>query len=140
MRALHAAWGIPEAVTRETCQEPNAFCYNHTQMHGGRIGIARSTLFWLRNYTREPYFRLGRLEFWLKPFGEEIRAFRRRDNGEVIALAPEGERFDAQGLHAGGKRSGSRRGLGIYIRGNIWVGGGQSNLCPQAGRQTPFCA
>jgi hypothetical protein len=98
MRALHAAWGIPEAVTRETCQEPNAFCYNHTQMHGGRIGIARSTLFWLRNYTREPYFRLGRLEFWLKPFGEEIRAFRRRDNGEVIALAPEGERFDAQGF------------------------------------------
>lgn len=98
MRALHTAWGIPEAVTRETCQEPNAFCYNHTQMHGGRIGIARSTLFWLRHYTREPYFRLGRLEFWLKPFGENIRVFRRRSSDEVAALAPEGERFDAQGF------------------------------------------
>ncbi len=98
MRALHTAWGIPEAVTRETCQEPNAFCYNHTQMFAGRLGIARSTLFWLRHYTREPYFRLGRLEFWLKRFGEDLRVFRRKESGEVVALAAGGERFNEEGF------------------------------------------
>ncbi len=97
LRAAHAQPGIPEEITRATLLEPRAFSLNYAQMHPGRWGLPRSQLFWLRYYLYEPFFRLGRFEYWLKPFRGGVHAYRSRQTGQVLALAPAGARLDAQG-------------------------------------------
>jgi hypothetical protein len=98
--------GIPADVTRETCLEPYAFSLNYAEMSGGRLGIPMGQLFWLRHYTREKYFRLGRYEFWLKPFDWEIRIYRSNRSGQVLALAPHDVHYDARGLRPGDQKPG----------------------------------
>lgn len=97
LRAYHSRLGIPEEITRETLLEPRAFSLNYAQMHPGRLGIPRSQLFWLRFYLYEKFFRLGRFEYWLKPFRGGAHAYRSRRTGQVLALAPAGARIDANG-------------------------------------------
>jgi hypothetical protein len=97
--AHHQRMGIPADVTRDTCLEPYAFSLNYAEMSGGRLGIPMGQLFWLRYYTREKYFRLGRYEFWLKRFDWKIPIFRSSRSGQVLALAPHDVGFDAQGFY-----------------------------------------
>lgn len=97
IRAWHRSMGIPESVTRDTCRQVWDFCENHRRGHAGRMGIYLNQLSWLRHYVYEPYFRLGRMEYWLKPFGGGVRVFRNRGNGDILALAEVGSRFDDAG-------------------------------------------
>jgi hypothetical protein len=97
VRAFHRQMSIPEEVTRETCLEAFAYSLNYAEMSGGRLGIPLGQLFWLRHYTREKYFRLGRYEFWLKRLEWDIRVYRSKLSRQVLALAPAGLRFDAGG-------------------------------------------
>ncbi|OGV64989.1 MAG: hypothetical protein A3K18_32880 [Lentisphaerae bacterium RIFOXYA12_64_32] len=97
LRAHHGRLGIPEDVTRETCQQPRCFCGNYDRQHPGALGIPLNQLGWLRHYTREVYLRLGRFEYWLRPFAGAVQVFRHCDTGEVIALAENGARFDRDG-------------------------------------------
>ena len=106
VRAHHQRMGIPADVTRETCLEPYAFSLNYAEMSGGRLGIPMGQLFWLRYYTREKYFRLGRYEFWLKPFDWEVRIYRSSRSGQVLALAPHDVHYDARGLPPGVQKPG----------------------------------
>ncbi len=97
VEAYHRALGVPAGVTRETCRQPYCFSLNYRAAHGGRLGLPRLQLGWLRHYTREPYFRLGRLEFWLRPYPGGVHVYRHRRLGRTLALAEHGARFDAAG-------------------------------------------
>lgn len=97
VRRLHASWGIPDEVTRETCRQNQSYSLNYAAATEGGLGIPIGQLFWLRHYTREPYFRLGRYEFWLKRLDWDIRVYRHKTRGCVLALAPDDMRYDAQG-------------------------------------------
>ncbi|MFA6108189.1 MAG: acyltransferase domain-containing protein [Candidatus Latescibacterota bacterium] len=93
----HRALGIPLGVTRETCQQARCFSLNYRAASNGRLGLPRQQLYWLRHYTREPYFRLGRLEYWLRPYPGGVHVYRHRHRGQTLALAERGARFDAEG-------------------------------------------
>ncbi|MBN2502283.1 MAG: DUF5596 domain-containing protein [Anaerolineales bacterium] len=98
VRAFHQAMHIPEAITQATLQQPRCFADNYAKMHSGKLGIPRSQLGWLRHYTREKYFRLGRFEYWLKPHYEHgVHVYRHTTNGRVLAFAPSGARLDDDG-------------------------------------------
>lgn len=98
MRQRHRQWGFPEAVTRETVQQVRHYCEDtYRRGHQERLGIYLSQLGWLRHYTRERYVRLGRLEYWLGANPHRIEAFRHRQTGQVVALAPQGTRFAQDG-------------------------------------------
>lgn len=99
VRRHHRALGIPEEVTRNTCQqvrvESVAF---YKGSYNGKFGVDYPQLEWLSHYTRELYFRLGRLEFWLEPNKVcPARVFRNRVSGAVVALSPEGAEYAADG-------------------------------------------
>jgi hypothetical protein len=98
VREFHKKMEIPDKITRETCLEPYSYSLNYKEMTGGELGLIWSQLFWLRHYTREKYFRLGRFEFWLKPLGMDFRVYRNRNTGEVAALAQDEACYDATGL------------------------------------------
>jgi hypothetical protein len=97
VRAVHRRRGIPEDVTRDSCRQARSFSENHERGRGGKPGIHVFQLAWLRHYVHDPYYRLGRLEFWLKPFVGGIRVYRHRRDGHVLALAEDGRKFDREG-------------------------------------------
>lgn len=98
MREKHAQWGIPEDITRDTAQQIKRYCDDtYRRGHDGTPGIYLSQLGWLRHYTREKYVRLGRLEYWLGPNPYQLKAYRHKTSGQVVALAPDRTRFADDG-------------------------------------------
>jgi hypothetical protein len=97
-RETHARLGVPEDVTRG-CFSHYRECMGYSAMHGRNpCGVRPRTLYWLRNHIKGDLFRLGRLEYMLKPFTGKLQAWRHRQSGKVVALALAGERFDTEGL------------------------------------------
>lgn len=98
LKAHHERMGVPDAVTRQTAFQVASYCGNHERGHDGKIGVYPNQLCWLHHYVHKEYFRLGRMEYWLKPFRGGVRAYRHRRKGHVVALASGGVVFDAQGF------------------------------------------
>jgi hypothetical protein len=101
MRAYHRSIGVPEEVTRETSRQVRSMSLNYARASGGRLGLFKSAIGWLKNYLRPNlYFRFGRLEYWARPHTARVLVFRHRKSRTVVALAEEGTAFDAQGYVA----------------------------------------
>jgi len=66
-------------------------------MTGGGIGIVLSQIYWTRHYPACRLFRLGRMEYMIRPFRGGVLAFRNRGTGEVVALSPHGVRYTGEG-------------------------------------------
>ena len=96
IRSWHRKLGIPENITRDTTAQVHWRVHVHQSIHG-RPGFETSQLGWIRHYTRERYFRIGRLEYWLAPYKGAEEVFRNRETGEVVAFAGEGTRFSVDG-------------------------------------------
>ena len=91
------ARGVPAEVVSETLRQISCYDYNFRRAHG-RAGIFRSQLAWLHCYVPpRKYFRLGRLEFQLKPNGQTATVFRNRRDGSLAVAAPPGLAFTADG-------------------------------------------
>ena len=97
VKHYHRTLGVTDdAITRNTCREVGSFVDNHRRATG-RIGLF-SQIYWLQNYSRHPYFRIGRLEFWKKINDPGPEVFRRRGTLETLALAPDGIAFTPDGF------------------------------------------
>ena len=96
-REFHRSLGLPQDVAQETCQQVRCYCEAYVMGTNGRLGMHIRPLPWLRHYTREPYFRLGRLEYWFKPNPASPVVYRHRRTRDVVALAEDGIRFTADG-------------------------------------------
>lgn len=96
LREHHRSLGVPIEVTRATASQVACFCENHADT--GTLGIYLDQLAWLRHYVRENYFRLGRMEYWLKPCRNALCAYRHKASGQIVALAKHGVVFDADGF------------------------------------------
>jgi hypothetical protein len=97
LRALHRSMGVPDAVTRETSTQVAGMAENYRRMTGGRLGVTRNTIGWMRHHTAGRLFRIGRFEYMIQPFRAAIEVYRNRDSGAVIALAPDAVRFNGEG-------------------------------------------
>ena len=100
MRAVHEQLGIPEQVTRDSCYHYTESTRIYSEHHDGQLGILPRPLYWLRNHIKGDLYRLGRHEYMVKPFRGKLKAYRHRETRRVIALAADGERFDAEGFVA----------------------------------------
>lgn len=99
MLAAHTRLGIPVAISQDGCSHFPA----STQRFGdttGAVGMDPAALYWLQNHTRGDLFRLGRLEFMLKPFKGRLTAWRHEQTRSVIALAQDDVGFDDEGIIA----------------------------------------
>src|SRR5579862_6180391 len=97
----HRTLGIAEDVTRATCLQVRCFAENYRRGTRGRLGIFRRQLYWLRHYPAGHLFRLGRMEYRLTPYAGGVDVYRHRGTDEVVALAPEGMRFNREGYPSG---------------------------------------
>ena len=97
MRAVHEERGIPEQISHDTCSHYPAATRVYREAHGGRWGVNPRVLYWLRNHTAGDLYRLGRMEYMIKPFRGRLSAYRHKQSREVVALAADGVRFNAEG-------------------------------------------
>jgi hypothetical protein len=98
VRAYHAALGVPEDVTRNTCRQISCFLLNFRRGQGGRLGIYPDQFGWLNCYLAPNlYFRIGRFEYWRKPYPNEYRVYRHTASGMHVVLAHDQCIFTAAG-------------------------------------------
>ncbi len=99
LKEVHAAWEVEEEVTHDTASQIRLFSENYRPTHEGRYGLVMGQLDWIRHYVDESrYFRIGRMEYWLKPWRGGAEAYRRNGDGYTLALAPDGSRFTRDGF------------------------------------------
>lgn len=96
IRQRHRRMGIAEAITANSCKVVDGIAMNYRQ-ETGRLGVPRAHLAWCRHHVLGEIFRIGRMEYMLKPFAGPLTAYRNRFDGRVVALASAGARFDASG-------------------------------------------
>lgn len=99
LAACHRRRGYPPEVTADTLRQVKVFDDNYRR-GCGCPGAYPQQFPWLATYFRDPYVRLGRLEFQLHPYGGGVCGWRRSGDGAVLALAEGGVRVDAAGLQA----------------------------------------
>jgi len=98
IRIHHRGLGIPEQVTKWCCLKVRDECEDYRRGHDGRLGIFIGELSWLANYVNgEPFFRLGRFEYWRKPFPHHCKVYRSRKDGGMIALAGPAWKINSSG-------------------------------------------
>lgn len=105
MLEVHRQLGIPEPISRAGCSHYPASLQRFSDRQDGRTGMRPAALYWLRNHVCGDLFRLGRLEFMVKPFGGRLVAWRHRRTRAVTALAAAGVAFDDAGVIAAEKES-----------------------------------
>jgi hypothetical protein len=99
VRELHQSMGVETAVTQTTCLQISSLANNYKKQTG-HLGISLRQIYWLRHYTAGRLFRLGRLEYMLRPFSGAVHAYQHNKTDRVIALAADGVRYDANGYVA----------------------------------------
>lgn len=95
VKARHWDMGVPESITTDTCLQLACDLDNWRRGHTGQPGIYPNQFAWLRHYVFSPYFRLGRMEFWSKPFNWSSLVCRERSSGRTVAFASPGLNFDS---------------------------------------------
>jgi len=96
---VHPRWGFPRELTRSTALQFSCVAQNHLR-GTGKHGVYPQQFGWFRNYVREPYVRMGRLEYWYKGYVGGVVVFRNGATMESVALAEDGQLFDERGRAA----------------------------------------
>ena len=96
VRELHRATGVPQDVTRETCSQVRCVADRYRYATAGQLGIDKRVLYWYRHYLNGDLFRVGRMEYMIRPFRGGIVVYR-DDTGKTVALAEDGMRYDREG-------------------------------------------
>ena len=96
--AFHQERGVPEDISRASCGRFEALTEYYAFHNKGNLGAYTRTMHWLRHYVNGDLFRVGRMEYMVRPFRGGLTAYRHRDTREVIALAADGTRFAADGM------------------------------------------
>ena len=90
-------FGIPPEVRRGTYSDTGIWI-KHFHASIGKRGISPRILGWEAGLFHGSLYRLGRLQFGLRPFYPQAMAFRNVMTGRVQAFASPGMKFDSEGL------------------------------------------
>ena len=99
-QAFHAERGIPEEVRRATYSDVPLWAGEWRDAHGV-WGMERRIVRWMANHFVGDLYRLNRLQFMVRPFRGELRAYRHVESGELLALARDGLQFRGDGQRDG---------------------------------------
>lgn len=94
------ARSIPVEIVRNTLSrfDPDLIQRYRDQHEGQGVGVPVRVLYWLRHYTAGDLYCLGRMEYMVRPFYNYAHVYRNVETDEVLALASDGLRFNAEGF------------------------------------------
>ncbi|MDY7011648.1 MAG: acyltransferase domain-containing protein [Planctomycetota bacterium] len=88
LRDLHKRMGVDEAVTRNNLTQIRDMNWGYRKSNEGRPGSGLS--YWLKHHTNGELFRIGRMQYFIKPSFGFVEAYRNRETGEVVSVAEDG--------------------------------------------------
>jgi len=100
IRAFHQEKNIPEEISRATLLDVKINTTRYARAHSGRLGIMRSTLPWFKTHNSRRLYRIGRLQFHVKPTGGELTVYRNRTHRQIVAFPPAGITYTQEGFWA----------------------------------------
>ena len=109
MLDAHRLREIPESVSRACFSHFPISLQMYRDQNEDHIGVQTRALYWLRNHVRGDLFRLGRLEYMVKPFGGHLVAWRHRLTRAVVAIAADRVPYDDEGIVVADTESASWR-------------------------------
>jgi len=96
MREVHQSHSVSERIRRDNGRKIFARL-NRCRNALGAWGLDGHGVRWLANFVRGEIYVVGRLEYQLASFAEELRVFRHETLPTVIALAESGVRYRSDG-------------------------------------------
>jgi hypothetical protein len=96
IRSTHAARRVDERITRDTCQDLRIAVRRYRDLKG-RPGVEPWLLGWYRLLASGDLYRLGRIQYVLRPFRGRVEVFRHRSTRRTVALAAHGTSFTSDG-------------------------------------------
>ena len=100
LRGIHGERGIPESITHTIGSDINIGVTRYGRITGGQPGIERRLLNWYGLVGSGDLYRLGRLQYHFRPFRGQLRAYRHRQEGHVLALSEPDVAYDKEGFVA----------------------------------------
>ena len=97
VRRRHAEMNVPEEITRDTFNDLVVGLENYAVKNDGAFGV-RFYRQWLHHHFNCELFKIGRLQYMLKPYGSYARVFAEDATGEIMITAQNGVRFRGDGL------------------------------------------
>ncbi len=97
LRTVHKSRDVPEQITRDTALDMRIGAHRYKSISNGRLGMERRLLFWHRLVSSGDLYRLGRMQYILRPFRGQLRAYRNQKTNQILALSEEGIRFNGEG-------------------------------------------
>ncbi len=98
LRDLHGRMGVDEAVTRNNLTQIRDVNWSYRKGNEDHLGMDAGFMYWLKHQTDGNLFRIGRMQYFIKPSFGYIEAYRNRETGEVIALAEDGMKMTDDGF------------------------------------------
>ena len=97
VRARHAALGVPDEITRDTFGTDLMIAIDaYASKNDGAFGSS-GYIPWLCNHYQTELFKIGRLQYILKPYTGDTRVFVDDITGEIVLTAQPGRRFRGDG-------------------------------------------
>jgi len=87
LRERNKSRGIADAITKATLWDIAIAQRRYARYHNDKIGMQPRLLSWHRLITTGDLHRIGRFEYIARPFRGRLRAFRNKQNNDVIALS-----------------------------------------------------
>jgi hypothetical protein len=95
---IYRAHSVPDDIARHTLSDVARWLGGDEDGPVQRPwGITPVAVSWLINHMKGELYRVGRLQFQFSTFHYEVRAFRHRASGAVVALSEDGAHFRADG-------------------------------------------
>jgi hypothetical protein len=96
--AYYKEKGISEEILVDTLSDLNIWIATYNKNYGV-WGLEE--FFWLINHFRGKLFRLGRLQFLIRTFPEDLRVYRNKSNKSIVVLAEDGINYRKDGQRDG---------------------------------------
>ncbi len=100
LRKTQRERGISEAMTHAIGSDINIGFARYGRSTGGQPGIERRLLNWCGLIGSGDLHQLGRFQYHFRPFRGQLRAYRHRQTGHVLALSEPDITFDSEGFVA----------------------------------------
>jgi hypothetical protein len=91
---------MPQDVADWAVKDISLWCA-HFKKNKGFVGLTPRILGWECGLLRGKLYRLGRLQFNIRPFSGHLRAYRNKASGEVLALAEDSLKLNSDGQFDG---------------------------------------
>ena len=106
MQRLHQARSVPADIARDTVSDLKLWLEEEKKAHpDGRWRFTASNAWWLSHHLRGELYQVGRLQFQMGRFAEQVRVFRHAGSRQVVALSKDGVEYRADGGRATAEQS-----------------------------------